>query len=119
MTLLLAENNIPMRQSIKRFLSQNVPDHHTFYEAADGAEAIEMYDQFSPDWVLMDIVMRPVDGFTASRTILASHPNAKIIILTSFDDPTYRTAAHEAGSLAYVPKDRLHDIPEILFTHGR
>lgn len=114
MTFLIAENNAVMRQSIKQFLTQNIPDPHTFYEAADGAEAVALYDRFFPEWVLMDIEMRPVDGFTASRTILESSPKAKIIILTSHDDPLYRNEAKEAGTVAFVTKERLHDIPKIL-----
>jgi DNA-binding NarL/FixJ family response regulator len=118
MTFLIAEDNIQMRQSIKRFLLKNVPNHHTFFEAADGGEAVQLYDRFSPDWVLMDIEMEPMDGLTASRTILATHPAARIIVVTSFDDAGYRKAAHEAGTLAFVSKDHLKDIPRILSTHN-
>jgi DNA-binding NarL/FixJ family response regulator len=118
MTFLLAEDNPSMRQSIKQFLSADVPDHHTFYEASDGSEAIELYDRFIPEWVLMDIEMHPVDGFTASKTIIESYPDAKIIILTSYDDPTFRKAASEAGTIAFVSKARLHDIPKILSAYA-
>ncbi len=117
MTFLIAEDNIQMRQSIKRFLLKNVPNHHTFYEADDGGEAVQLYDRFSPDWVLMDIEMEPMDGLTASKTILATHPAAKIIVVTSFDDAGYRKAAHEAGTLAFVSKDHLHDLQTILSAH--
>jgi DNA-binding NarL/FixJ family response regulator len=119
MTFLIAEDNIQMRQSIKRFLLKNVPNHHTFYEADDGGEAVQLYDRFSPDWVLMDIEMEPMDGLTASKTILATHPAAKIIVVTSFDDAGYRKAAHEAGTLAFVSKDHLQDLPTILSKHSK
>lgn len=118
MTFLIAEDNIQMRQSIKRFLLKNVPNPHTFYEAADGSEAVQLYNRFSPDWVLMDIEMEPMDGLTASRTILAAHPAAKIIVVTIFDDAGYRKAAQEAGTIAFVSKDHLHDLPTILSAHN-
>jgi DNA-binding NarL/FixJ family response regulator len=117
MTFLIAEDNLQMRRSLERFLLKNVPNHHTFYEAADGGEAVQLYDRFSPDWVLMDIEMEPMDGLTASKTILAAHPAAKIIVVTSFDDARYRKAAGEAGTLAFVSKEHLHDLPTILSTH--
>ena len=116
MTFLIAEDNRRMRDSIKRFLESKIPNHHTFYEADDGGEAVQLYNRFSPDWVLMDIEMEPVDGLTASRLILASHPAAKIIVVTAFDDAGYRKAAHEAGTMAFVSKDHLQDIPTILST---
>jgi DNA-binding NarL/FixJ family response regulator len=114
MTFLIAEDNLQMRQSIKRFLLKTVPNHHTFYEASDGSESVKRCDRFSPDWVLMDIEILPIDGLTASKTILGSHPNAKIFMLTNFDDAGYCKVAHEAGTLAFVSKEHLHNLKTIL-----
>ncbi|MFA5834673.1 MAG: response regulator transcription factor [Bacteroidota bacterium] len=116
MTFLIAEDNLQMRQSIKRFLLKSVPNHHTFYEASDGSEAVKQYDRFSPDWVVMDIEMLPMDGLTASKKILGSHPTAKIIVLTSYDDAGYRKAAYDAGTFAFVSKEHLDDLKKILST---
>jgi YesN/AraC family two-component response regulator len=114
MTFLIAEDNSRMRDSIRRFIELRIPNHHKFYEAADGGEAIEVYNKVCPDWVLMDIEMEPMDGLNASKTIIASDPKAKIVILTSFDDSGYRKAAHEAGACAYVLKDHLDEITRIV-----
>ena len=119
MTFLIAEDNTHMRQSIKRFLLKHIPDPHIFFEAADGGEASTLYDRYTPDWVLMDIEMKPTDGLTASRTILATHPSAKIIIVTSFDNIGYREAAQEAGALAYVMKTDLHELESIISSAKR
>jgi DNA-binding NarL/FixJ family response regulator len=118
MTFLIAEDNCRMRESIKRFLSSKIPNHHTFYEAADGTEAVDIYNRVGPDWVLMDIEMEPMDGLVASKTILTSDPGAKIIILTSFDDAGYRKAAQQAGAYAYILKEHLNEIP-IILSHAR
>jgi DNA-binding NarL/FixJ family response regulator len=117
MTFLIAEDSLPMRQHIKRFLLKHLPNHHTFYEASDGREAVQLFECFSPDWVLMDIQMVPVDGITASKEILGSHPAAKIIVLTSYYDAGYRKAAHEAGTVAFVSKDHLEDLQTIFSSH--
>ncbi len=114
MKFLIAEDNSRMRESIKRFLASKIPNGHTYYEAGDGAEAIEIYNRVSPDWVLMDIKMEPMDGLTASKTILGADAAAKIIILTSFDDASYRKAAREVGACAYVLKEHLDEIPSIV-----
>lgn len=103
-----------MRESFKRTINRSVPDHHTVVEATDGAEAIRLYEQVHPDWVLMDIKMEPVDGLSASRTILAAHPDAKIVILTNYDEPGYRTAASAAGVRAYLLKEQLNEISAIV-----
>lgn len=114
MKFLIAEDSSRMRDSIKRFIDSKIPNHHTFYEAADGTEAVDIYNRVCPDWVLMDIEMEPMDGLVASKTILTSDPSAKIIILTSFDDAGYRKAAREAGAWAYILKEHLNEITPIV-----
>jgi DNA-binding NarL/FixJ family response regulator len=121
MIFLIAEDNARMRESIKAYLRTKIPNHHTIHEGADGSEAIEIYGRVHPDWVLMDIAMEPMDGLTASREIFAQHPDAKIIILTSYNEARYRIAAKEAGAKAFVLKEHLGDILSIILpqvSHG-
>ncbi len=110
MILLIAEDNARMRESIKRYLHSKIPDHHTIIEAENGGEAIECYERIHPDWVLMDIAMEPVDGLAASRAILGAHPEAKIVILTNYDEARYRAAANEIGTKAFILKENLGDM---------
>ncbi len=116
MTFLIADDNAAMRASISRFLCASLPNDHVILEAADGGEAISVYERTHPDWVLMDIAMEPVDGLAASSSIMALHPEAKIIILTNYDDARYRAAAKGAGVRAYILKEHLSEIPRVLST---
>jgi len=52
-------------------------------EATNGAEAVAKYKQLKPDLVTMDITMKVKDGLQAAREILASDPNARIIMVTA------------------------------------
>ncbi len=110
MVVLVAEDNARMRGSIIRFLFDTIPGTHTVHEAADGGEAVEIYERYHPDWVLMDIDMKPVDGLTASRSILGSHPDARIIIVSNYDDAVFRSAAERMGTMAFVSKSHLSDV---------
>jgi NarL family two-component system response regulator LiaR len=114
MTFLIAEDNLRMRDSIKRFLTRSIPNHHIFLEAHDGGEAVKMYNQHAPDWVLMDIEMEPMDGLAALKSIRASSFTAKVIIVTSYDDAAYRKAAKEEGACGYVLKTHLDELGAIL-----
>lgn len=114
MTFLIVDDNQRFRQSVVRYILTNIPDHHTVHEAANGLEAVEQYEQTHPDWVLMDIAMEPMDGLTSSRTILEAHPEAKIVILTSYDNDRYRDVARKAGTKGFVMKERLVDLITIL-----
>ncbi len=114
MTFLIVDDNPRIRASLRQFLTASVPNHHTIYEASDGGEAIEIFERRHPDWVFMDIKMEPMDGLAATRRITMAHPDAKIIILTNYDDALYRKAATEAGTEGYVLKEHLDEIPGIL-----
>jgi len=114
MTFLIADDNQRFRESVSRYILSRIPDHHRIFEASDGGEAAALYGRILPDWVLMDIAMEPVDGLTGSRTILKEHPEAKIIILTNYNDPDYRAAATEAGTAAFVLKEHLLDLISII-----
>ncbi len=83
-------------------------------ECADGSEALATYERLRPDWVLMDIGMKNVDGITATRQIIAADPQARIMIVTDYNDDALRRAAYEAGACQYVVKENLLDILDIL-----
>src|SRR5258705_8146346 len=104
MKVLIVEDNRNMRDAIKRMLQGLTPQVR---ECRDGSEALGAYIAFRPDWVLMDIKMEAVDGLTATREIRDAFPEARIIILTNYDDPLMREAAREAGASEYLLKDDL------------
>jgi DNA-binding NarL/FixJ family response regulator len=74
-------------------------------EAADGAEAVEMWRRLRPDVVLMDLRMPKTDGLDAIRLIRAEDPRAAIIILTTYDHDEDVYAGLRAGARAYLLKD--------------
>lgn len=74
-------------------------------EAADGAEAVDMWRRLKPDVVLMDLRMPETDGLDAIRLIRAEDPLAAIIILTTYDHDEDVYAGLRAGARAYLLKD--------------
>lgn len=78
-------------------------------ECVDGQEAVSAYNLQKPDLVLMDIRMDGVDGIQATRQIKAADPDAKIIIVTDYDDDALRQAAMRAGAAGYALKENLLD----------
>ncbi len=108
--LLIVEDNPKMRQMIKSLFAE---PFYQIFECEDGSEALEAYRIYKPDWVLMDIVMKKVDGITATRQILSSFPDAKVIIVTDYDDESLRQKAKSAGAYDYVIKEDLSVIEKI------
>ncbi|MDQ4094616.1 MAG: response regulator transcription factor [Actinomycetota bacterium] len=74
-------------------------------EAEDGGVAVEQVAQLSPDVVLMDIRMPNVDGIEATRRIVASGSEAKVLIVTTFDLDEYVYEALRAGASGFLLKD--------------
>ncbi len=119
MTFLIADDNQRFRHSLTRYILARMPGYHTIYEAVDGGEAAALYEKVRPDWVLMDIAMEPMDGLTGSRMILRAHPDARVIILTNYGDADYRDAANRAGTCAFVLKEHLDDLFNVLSQPSR
>ena len=102
MKILIVEDNQPMRRIIRRVVT-DVADE--IIECGDGAQAFALYAEQLPDWVLMDVEMKGVDGITATRQIIAAYPQARIMIITDYNDDALRRAAYEAGACQYVVKE--------------
>lgn len=105
MKLLIVEDNPRMRRLIKSLVLDLAED---ILECSDGAEALQAYTDFLPDWVLMDIQMPRMDGLTASLLIKTAFPEAKICIVTDYGDQKTREAALAAGACKYIVKEELH-----------
>lgn len=111
MKILIVDDNKNVRLLLRDYLPASADE---VYECANGAEAVTLYKQLRPDWVLMDQDMPLTDGLTAIRTIIADYPAAKICMVTAFDDPDIRTEALSAGASGYVVKDNLSELTSLL-----
>jgi CheY-like chemotaxis protein len=110
-SLLIAEDNEKMRRLLKSLLGDLVS---VVWECSDGAEALAAYSRHRPDFVLMDIQMKLMDGITATRRIKAVDPAARIIIVTDYDQADLREAAQQAGACAFVAKENLLELVRFL-----
>lgn len=105
--LLIVEDNSKMRGMIKSLFAES---KYQLYECEDGSEALAAYKKYNPEWVLMDIMMKRLDGISATRQILNYHPDAKVIIVTDFDDNELRKQAKSAGAYDYILKEDLQSL---------
>jgi len=86
-------------------LLRSATDIEVVGEAADGAEAVQLVELESPDVILMDIRMPEMDGIEATRRIVATTPDTKVLILTTFDLDEYVFGALRAGASGFMLKD--------------
>lgn len=102
--ILIVEDNALVREGLQQLLG-TTEDLQVVATASDGAEAISLFAGCEPDVVLMDLEMPTVDGVTATRTILGSGSDARIVVLTSFSDRERILDALDAGATGYLLKD--------------
>ena len=105
-TILTADDHGLIRAGLSAVIATE-PDLRIVGEAANGEEAIELFETHRPDIVLMDLRMPVMDGLVAIRAILADYPDAKIIVLSTYDGDEDIHRALEAGARGYLLKDML------------
>lgn len=103
----LAVDDHPVVRTGIRATLANESDMTVVAEAGDGAEAAVQYEAQKPDVVLMDLRMPKMDGIAAIRAILAAHPEARVIALTSYEGDADIYRALDAGACGYLIKDML------------
>ncbi len=102
-TLLLVDDQRLMLDGLRTLLELE-DDLVVVAEASNGEEALARYKETRPTVVLMDIRMPGMDGVEATRRLRARHPDARIIILTTFDDDEYVFEGLRAGAVGYLLK---------------
>ena len=111
MRVLIVDDNQAMRRIVKAIIQDLVEE---IDECSGGSEALEHFTSFSPDWVLMDIKMKDMDGLTATRELKRVFPAARVVIVTSYDEPSLREEAQAVGACAYILKDNLRSLCDLL-----
>ncbi|HEX4717185.1 MAG TPA: response regulator transcription factor [Thermoleophilaceae bacterium] len=103
--VLVADDHGLIRNALAAFLD-GIDDIEVVGLARDGEEAVELARTRHPRVVVMDVSMPRMDGVEATRRILGSDPNTKVVMLTGHADRERADAAMRAGAVAYVLKDR-------------
>jgi DNA-binding NarL/FixJ family response regulator len=114
-SVLVADDQSMVRAGFRMLLGGQ-PGIEVVAEAGNGLEAVHQAARFAPSVVLMDIRMPELDGLEATRRIIAANPEARILILTTFDLDEYVYEALRAGASGFVLKD---DPPEQLIAAVR
>lgn len=112
--ILIADDHYVVRMGLAALI-ETEPDLQVVGEAADGTQVVELYKKLEPDLVLMDLRMPRTDGVTATRKIREQFPDARILMLTTYDGDDDIHKALSAGAGGYLLKNSTRDslIPAI------
>ncbi|MFL7808086.1 MAG: response regulator [Anaerolineae bacterium] len=107
--VMIVDDHAVVRSGI-RYSLLAFPDLQLVAEAGNGREAVELCARVRgssamPEVILMDLIMPEMDGVAATTAILEHHPEAQVLVLTSFGSSTLVQAALRAGAIGYLLKD--------------
>lgn len=103
MNILIIDDDVLVSTALKTILEAD-QSIRVCATGTDGAQAVRLYETHRPDALLMDIRMKGMDGLEASRQILSRHPQAQILLLTTFSDDEYIVQALKTGVKGYLLK---------------
>jgi DNA-binding NarL/FixJ family response regulator len=102
--VLIADDHVTVREGLAAIIGRQ-PDMTIVAQAANGREAVDLWQQHQPDVVLLDLRMPMLDGVGAINEIRERCPDARIVVLTTFDSDHELLRAIKAGAKGYLLKD--------------
>lgn len=104
--VLMVDDHALLRDGVATYLAP-LDDIEIVGEASNGVEAIEAFRELAPDVTLMDLQMPVMDGLAAIAAIRADDPEARIVVLTTYEGDVQATRALKAGAVGYLLKSGL------------
>lgn len=116
MKVMIVEDHTDMRKILKALVMGMTTEGVEIIEYESGEEAVLNYKTHHPDYVLMDIQLKKMNGFEATKKIYEEDDKAKIIFVSSHDSLQFRKKADALHALGFVSKDQLSGINPLFQT---
>ena len=102
----ITDDHVLYRAGVKTALGMK-KDIQVIFEADNGMHLLNMLKSIQPDVILLDVQMPIMDGIETNKHLLKAHPDAKILVLSAFQDDDSVKAMLQSGAVGYVLKESL------------
>ena len=106
--LLIADDHQMMRECLRAMIEKE-PDMTVIGETQDGLTTVDLARKLAPDVVVMDVSMPDLNGIEATRKIIKTNPNLKVVALSGHIDQHFVREMFTAGAVAYIHKQGASD----------
>lgn len=101
---MIVDDHAGTREMIRKFLA--LPGL-TIHECASGEEAVACAREFKPHWVTMDVKLPGLDGFESTKALRKEYPDARILMVTAYDDVQFRRLSQSVGAVGFILKENI------------
>ena len=116
MKIMIVDDHTDMRRVLRQMIVLALDEPVEFIECARGEQALAAYASGKPDVVLLDIELQTMSGFEVAEELRGRDASTNIIIVTSYDTPTFRRKANKLKVQGFVAKDNLAGITSLLLS---
>lgn len=113
MNVIIVDDDAIVAMSMKTIL-QAQQDINVVATGNNGEDAVRLYREYKPDVLLTDIQMKNMSGLEAAKIITKEYPDAKVLLLTTFQDDEYVMEALKTGAKGYILKQDFESVPHAI-----
>lgn len=106
--LVIVDDHPVFLEGLARVLARQA-DFTVVGMAAGGQEALQAWERHRPDVLVLDLMMSDLDGLESLKRLRRVHPECRVLVLTSSDDPADASAALAAGACGFITKTARYD----------
>lgn len=114
MKIMIVDDHADMRRMLRSIVSISTKMQAEVIECEDGEEAVKQFSVHHPDYVLMDVQLKNMNGFEATEKIYESDPKASVIFITSHNTSAFRIKASMLHAKGFITKDNLSEIDQLI-----
>jgi len=111
--VLIADDHAQMREIIRK-LVLSLPEVESVIECENGEEALSISIKEQPDLILMDLLMKKMDGLTAIKKIKSAGVLSKIIVVSQISEKEFRDEVISIGADYFLNKENLLQLPDVI-----
>jgi len=108
---LVVDENKDFRTYLRDMITDN---NDQYLELTDALKLNSFYKKYIPDFVVIDLQMKQINGFKAAKKLIDEFPRAKVIILSGFDDERLRAKAEETAGTIFISKENLFEFYKLI-----